>query len=103
MARKEWNIKYALDPEKGCTIIDACIILVRCWNRINPSTQRRALNPYSCHEDCDIDSLVRSKTIEIDIKSSELNIDDVKLYDETHFHIQMKRNLRDLVRDIKII
>ena len=85
MARKEWNIKYALDPEKGCTIIDACIILVRCWNRINPSTQRRAWNPYSCPEECDIDSLVRSKTIEIDIKSSELNIDDVKLYDETLF------------------
>ena len=76
-ARKEWYKKYAIDPSKGCDIVEACIILLKCWSEINEETHAKAWNPYSCADECDVDSLTRTKTIEINVEASELTIDDV--------------------------
>ena len=95
-SRAEWYKRYAINPEKGCDIVDACLILLKCWSNLSSATCKKAWDPYSNPEACELDSLVRTKNIELDIEASTLDIDNVVLNDDPMYRaFRGKENLRD--------
>ena len=76
IARTMFYAKYAIDPARHFSIVDACNILIDSWASISDAVRKKAWLPYYDPEEGSIKKLINRTSIDITIVESKLTLDE---------------------------